>query len=242
MIRSSLAVIVLAVASLASWAAAAQADTVALSVVPDRLEEVPFMVTASGAGAKDSEVFGTIKPAGPLGCGATYSTDPGGSDVMFAKDAEGAYSVSGTADVDDPGTYLICAWVQQWSSDSVALAATSLTVDVRQSRSSLVIHGKSSIRRRHTAVFDFSGASELDRYVFAKVKRTGSRGCGSSWDTDNGDSVLWSDSVQGFYNLRKAPWRYDIDRRGRYLLCAWVQEGSGDLYPEAVASFRFRVR
>jgi hypothetical protein len=48
--------------------------------------------------------------------------------------------------------------------------------------------------------------------------------------------------VQGFYNVRKAPWRFDIGRRGRYLLCAWVQEGSGDLYPEAVASVRFRVR
>jgi hypothetical protein len=242
MIRSSLAVIVLAVASLASWAAAAQADTVALSVVPDRLEEVPFMVTATGAGAKDSEVFGTIKPAGPLGCGATYGTDPGGSDVMFAKDAEGAYSVSGTADVDDPGTYLICAWVQQWSSDSVALAATSLTVDVRQSRSSLVIHGKSSIRRRHTAVFDFSGASELDRYVFAKVKRVGSRGCGSSYQTDSGEDLAYAEGVQGYFHVRETADRYDLPHRGRYLVCAWVQEGWSDLAPEAAASFRFRVR
>jgi hypothetical protein len=242
MFRRTIAIIALTVGSLACWAAAAQADTIALSAVPDRLEEVPFMITATGAGSADSSVFATIKPAGPLGCGATYSTDPGGSDVMFSKDAEGSYAVSGTAEVDEPGTYLICAWVQQWSSDSTAIAATSLMVDVRSARSSLVIHGRSSIRRRHTAAFDFSGAAELDRYVMAKVKRAGSRGCGSSYDTDSGQSILWSDRVQGYFHVRKAPDRYYLQHRGRYLICAWVQESWDDLAPEAVASFRFRVR
>jgi hypothetical protein len=222
--------------------AAAQADTIALGVAPDRLEEVPFMVTATGAGAEDHNVYATIKPAGPTGCGATYSTDADGSDVMFGQEANGAYSVAGTADVEDPGRYLICAWVQEYSSDPSAFAATSMLVDVRSARSSVFIHGKKTIRRGRTRAFDFSGATELDRYVFAKVKRTGSRGCGSSWDTDSGESVLWSDRVQGYYHVRKSPWNFDIQRRGRYLLCAWVQEGSGDLFPEAVASFRFRVR
>jgi hypothetical protein len=242
MFSRTIAIVVLALASLASWAAAAQADTIALSVAPDRVEEVPFMVTAGGAGSKDSEVFATVKPAGPLGCGATYNTDPGGEDVMFAKEAEGGYAVSGTAKLDEPGTYLICAWVQQYSSDSSALAASSLMVDVRSARSSLVIHGKSSIRRRHTAAFDFSGATELGRYVMAKVKRAGPRGCGSSYDTDSGESILWSDRVQGYYQVRKAPDRYDLQHRGRYLICAWVQESWDDLAPEAAASFRFRVR
>jgi hypothetical protein len=242
MFRRTVAVIALAVASLTCWAAAAQADTVALSVAPDRLEEVPFMVTATGAGAKDSEVFATIKPAGPLGCGATYGTDPGGADVMFAKEAEGSYSVSGTAEVDGPGTYLICAWVQQWSSDSAALAATSVMVDVRQARASLVIHGNHSVRRRHTAVFDFSGASELDRYVYAKVKRAGARGCGSSYRTDSGEDLAYADGVQGYFHVRESADRWDLPHRGRYLVCAWVQEGWDDLAPEAAASLRFRVR
>jgi hypothetical protein len=232
----------LSAALLAVPAAAAQADSISLSVAPDRLEEVPFMVTATGSGAEDHNVYATIKPAGPTGCGATYGTDADGDDIMYGTDAEGAYTASGTADVETPGPYLICAWAQEYSSDPVALAATSMMVDVRSARSSVTIHGPKTIKHGRTRSFTFSGATELDRYVFAKVKRTGSRGCGSSWDTDNGDTVMWSDSVQGFYNLRKAPWRYDIGRRGRYLLCAWVQEGSGDLYPEAVASFRFRVR
>jgi hypothetical protein len=232
----------LSAALLAVPAAAAQADTIALSVAPDRLEEVPFMVTATGSGAEDHEVFATIKPAGPTGCGATYNTDADGDDVMYAVDAEGAYTAGGTAEVDGPGTYLICAWVQQYSRDPVALAATSMMVDVRSARSSVIIHGPKTVKHGRTRAFSFSGSTELDRYVFAKVKRTGSRGCGSSWETDNGEDVLWSDSVQGFYNVRKSPWRYDIGRRGRYLLCAWVQESSSDLYPEAVASFRFGVR
>jgi hypothetical protein len=227
---------------LAVPAAAAQADTIALTVAPDRLEEVPFMVTATGSGAEDHNVFATIKPAGPTGCGATYGTDADGDDVMFSVDAEGTYTATGTAEVEGPGTYLLCAWIQEFSGDSVALAATSMMVDVRSARSSLVIHGKKTIRRSRTRQFDFSGATELDRYVFAKVKRTGSRRCGSSYETDNGDSVLWSDAVQGYYHVRKAPSSWDVDRRGHYLICAWVQESSSDLFPEAAASFRFRVR
>jgi hypothetical protein len=242
MIRRTLAIIVLAVASLSSWAAAARADTVALSVAPDRVEEVPFMVTAAGLGGADHAVFATIKPVGPLGCGPTYSTDAGGHDVIFSADSEGAYTVNGTAEVDDPGTYLICAWVQEWSSDTSAYAATSLVVDVRQARASLVIHGKSRIKRRHTAVFDLSGASELDRYVYAKVKRTGSRGCGSSYRTDSGEDLAYADAVQGYFGVRETADRWDLPRRGRYLVCAWVQEDWTDLSPEAATSFRFRVR
>src|ERR1044072_8997749 len=90
-------------------AAAAQADSISLSVAPDRLEEGPFMVTATGSGAEDHNVFATIKPAGPTGCGSTYSTDADGDDVMSSVDAEGAYTASGTADVENPGPYLICA-------------------------------------------------------------------------------------------------------------------------------------
>ena len=243
MLRTPLAAVVLAVASLASFAAAAaQADTLALSVAPDRVEEVPFLVTATGAGSEDSRVFATIKPAGPLGCGVTYGTDPGGHDVIFSDDAEGAYTVSGTGEVDDPGTYLICAWVQQYSWDTVALAATSMMVDVRPARASLVIRGPRSVRRPHAAVLQFSGASELDRYVYAKVKRVGSRGCGSSYRTDRGEDVAWGDSVQGYFRVRETADRYDLPHRGRYLVCAWVQEDSSDLLPEAAASLRLRVR
>ena len=122
------------------------------------------------------------------------------------------------------------------------MPASSLTVDVRQARSSLVIHGKSSIRRRHTAVFDLSGAAELDRYVFAKVKRAGARGCGSSYRTDSGENLAYSDGVQGFFHVRETADSYDLAHRGRYIVCAWVQESWSDLTPEAAASIRFRVR
>jgi hypothetical protein len=243
MLRNTLLATVLAGASLASFAAAAaQADTLALSVAPDRVEEVPFLVTATGAGSEDSRVYATVKPAGPLGCGATYGTDPGGHDVMFSDEAEGAYTVSGTGEVDDPGTYLICAWVQEYSSDTVALATASMMVDVRQARASLLIRGPRRVRRPHAALLQLSGAAELDRYVFAKVKRVGSRGCGTSYRTDRGEDVAYSDSVQGYFRLRETADRYDLPHRGRYLVCAWVQESWSDLAPEATASLRLRVR
>jgi hypothetical protein len=115
-------------------------------------------------------------------------------------------------------------------------------VDVRQARASLVIRGPRSVRRPHPALLRFAGAAELDRYVFAKVKRVGSRGCGSSYRTDRGEDVAYSDRVQGYFQLRETADRYDLPHRGRYLVCAWVQESWSDLAPEAAASLRVRVR
>ena len=68
-----------------------------------------------------------------------------------------------------------------------------------------------------------------------------SRGCGSSYQTDSGEDLAYSDAVQGYFHVRMSADRWDLQRRGRYLVCAWVQEGWGDLAPEAAASFRFRV-
>ena len=231
----------LAVTALLVPAALARADSITLSAAADRVEEVDFAVIASGQGGEDRRVYATIKPVGLAGCGSTYRTDADGDNVIFFENAEGSYSVGGTADVDEPGAYLLCAWLQEFSSSSAAYARTSMVVNVRSAVASLKIRGKRRIRRGRTRAFVFSGAAELDRSVYAKVKRVGRRGCGDAYETDSGDSYVFWERVQGFFRFREAPSKYHLDRRGRYLICAWVQESSSDLEPEAAASFKFRV-
>ena len=53
-----------------AFAAPAAAQSVALSVAPDPVEDVPFLVTATGVGVKGYNVYATIKPVGAVGCGA----------------------------------------------------------------------------------------------------------------------------------------------------------------------------
>jgi hypothetical protein len=224
----------------AAFAAPAAAQSITLGTAADRVEDVPFLVSARGVGAEDLNVYATIKPVGAVGCGATFETDADGDSVMWGEDSEGAYTASGTADVDHPGSYLLCAWMQEYASSGTAVARASAVISVRSARATLAIGGPKRIVPGRTANFTFSGTSELDRDVFATVKRVGSRGCGASRSVDEGDSFLWEDA-QGHFTIQDAPWSYAIDDRGMYRVCAWVQESSSDVAPEAVATYTFRV-
>ena len=231
----------LAVLATLAFAAPAAAQSVAISVAPDPVENVPFLVTATGVGVKWHNVYATIKPVGPVGCGTSFDTDPDGGSFMYGLDAEGAYAVQDTAAVDNPGSYLICAWLQEYSSSPQPLATTSVIVNVRSAQATLAITGPTHLRLGTTANFTFSGTTEVQRQVVAKVKRAGGRPCGSSSSVDEGENVIYGDNVQGNYTALEAPDTYEVDQRGTYLLCAWIQEGSGDPAPEAAASYTFTV-
>jgi hypothetical protein len=231
----------LALLTTLALAAPAAAQSVALAPPADPVEDVSFLVTATGVGIKDYNVYGTIKPVGAVGCGPTYETDADGDDFMYSVDAEGAYSVADDAKVDQPGQYLLCAWLQEYASDSVAAAATSATVNVRSAQATLAITGPTHLRVGTTANFTFTGTTELGRQVVAHVKRDGGRPCGASANVDDGDSFMSGENVQGNYSVLDAPWKYEIDDRGTYRICAWIQESWSDATAEAAATFTFTV-
>lgn len=238
--RSIAATVATTAAAALAAPAAADAASITLTVPPDRVEEVPFVVTASGSGGDDLRAFARIKPVGATGCGPTYRTDADGDIVMTTERAEGSYSVGGTADVDEPGRYLLCGWLQESFSSTAAAATTAVEVDVRSAQATLSIGGPKRVRVDRTAPYTFTGATELQRWAFATVKPAGGRGCGSSDSVDPGRSFL-SERVQGAFAVAGAPSRFTFDRRGRYLICAWVQEGFSDLAPEAAARRIVRV-
>ena len=113
------------------------------------------------------------------------------------------------------------------SSDRSAIATTSAIVNVRSAQATLAITGPTHLRLGTTANFTFPGTTEVERQVVAKVKRAGGRPCGSSSSVDEGENVIYGDNVQGNYTALEAPDNYEVDQRGTYLLCAWIQEGYG---------------
>lgn len=231
-VRAALTVLLL-------FPAAAHADSIALSASPDPTEEVGWIVTATGAAAPDMRAFATVKPAGGAGCGATYNTDAGGQNVFTFQEAEGAFSVGGTATTREPGRYLVCGWVQESTNSTAATATASLEVRVRSARARLRIKGPKRIRRGRTRRFRLAGSAELSRFVFATVKR--GRRCGRTRSTDSGRIIPLFAMVQGRFSERAAPSQFAIAERGRYVICAWVNESHADLQPEARARYRFRV-
>src|SRR4051812_14572760 len=122
----SVAVTVAAVLALAP--AAARAGTIALSVAPDPVEDAGFLVTATGEGSEGAHLYALIQPARSTGCAASSPAFRAVNDVAIDDDsAEGAYTIPGTAEVDDPGHYQLCAWLQP-SSDSATVSARTRLV------------------------------------------------------------------------------------------------------------------
>jgi hypothetical protein len=223
-----------------AFAAPAAAQSISLATAADPVEDAPFLVTATGVGAKYYRAFATIKPAGASPCGASYETDADGTNVLFSDGAEGPFTIADTAVAPEPGPYLLCAWLQKHSGDPAPIAVTSTTVTARSAVASLTISGPALIAPGRTANFLFSGTSELSRTVYATVKPDGPRGCGASRSLDEGAQFLW-ETAQGNYAVQDAPSKYEIRARTVYRVCAWVQEGSGDTAPEAAATYTFRV-
>ncbi|HEX8104537.1 MAG TPA: hypothetical protein VF533_18110 [Solirubrobacteraceae bacterium] len=226
-------------ATLGATASAAGASTVKLATSADPAEDRPMTFTASGTADKSSSVYAVRRPVGGAACAATYSTDIGGDTVFYDRSvAAGSYSVTRQESEDTPGDYLVCAWIGP--SSSTADARTSLTVRIRPNAATVTLEVPPTAVPGQPLVITARGSTEIGRSLFSVMKPAGGAGCGSAYSTDAGSSetLFYDRSVQGAY----AQQRSITPEAGNYLLCAWIQESSGDLQPEAVTSATLSVQ
>ena len=223
--------------------ASASADTVTVSA-PAPTEEVAVPITVGWAGAPGQRVFTTSKP-GPGGCGATFLGDldlPGSTEVIStAGNGAATGTVSAPKAFDEPGTQTLCAYLQT-GDDAASASAVSgpVTLTVRSAHATVGIATRPRVGAGQPLGIDLSVTTELARRVYVTIKPAGGRGCEASYslDTSNADVVLRHDArgTQDVTVERTAP-----NSVGTYLLCAYVQERSDDLDPEATGSATFVV-
>src|SRR3954447_18721636 len=92
-VMRTLPVTLTAMAMLAAAPAAARADTIALNVAPDPVEDAGFLVTTTGDAPQGAQLYATIDPARRAGCAATYPDLTGANYVILDESAEGAYTI-----------------------------------------------------------------------------------------------------------------------------------------------------
>jgi hypothetical protein len=214
--------------------AAADAATLQLSVSADPAEDRAITVTASGTADGFSAVDVVIRHAGGAGCAATRGTDIGGTTTHDTTVAAGTYSLSRTYTPEEPRRYLMCGWIAR---GGTVEARASREVDVRSNAATVGFAVPATAVPGEPVVITVTGATEILRSLRGTVKPAGGAGCGSSSTTDSGGSELFYRTVQGAYSESRS---YTFDP-GTYLLCAWIQEGSGDLAPEAAATATIAV-
>ena len=233
-----------ALGTLALCAAGAQADeTVSITVGNDPTEEVPIPVSVTWSSAIASpSVFVTVKPAGGQGCAPNYAADyPNSSDVISTGGtATGTESVNRT--FSDPGNFTLCGYLQDGSGSSATVrkATGPVATTVRSAKASVAVASPARVDPGQTFQLSVAVTSELSRSVFVTVKPSGGRGCEPNYAADStvSDDVNRSD-VQGFQTVQTNTTASETN--GAYLLCAYVQEESSDVVPEATGFAQYLV-
>ena len=115
-----------------------------------------------------------------------------------------------------------------------------MSFTVRSNRASLAIEAPATVVPEQAFVLTARGATELTRQIRIKRKPAGGTACGSASSTDaEGEDVLTrTTSIQGAYSV---PVTQTLPT-GTYLFCAWVQESSSDLNPEASFAITISVQ
>ncbi|MCP9490415.1 MAG: hypothetical protein MSC31_11145 [Solirubrobacteraceae bacterium MAG38_C4-C5] len=130
---------------------------------PPRVQpEQTFALRVAGATEVGREVFVTSKPAGGAPCGAAYDLTDDDSDIIFGRDVNGAYDITEAISFSETGSYLLCAWVQEFRGDLKPEAAATSQIDV----------GTPSLGGPMTAIPPFAAKLEVDR---ARVLRSDRR-------------------------------------------------------------------
>jgi hypothetical protein len=102
-------------------------------VVPPRVDNGrPYPLSVPVTSELARRLFVTVKPAGGRPCEATYALDdPNSSDVIYQERVSGNQTVTVNASaITTNGGYLLCAYVQEGSSDTVAEATAQATFQV----------------------------------------------------------------------------------------------------------------
>jgi hypothetical protein len=120
-------------ASLSLTTTAAHADTISASVSPDPVAGIEFVVTATWAATSNLSpaVFVTVKPAGP-GCAANFYADFAiGEDAIWAEGRDHVGSMAGGHVAATPGTYTLCAYLQDSERSRTPYATSTVDFAVR---------------------------------------------------------------------------------------------------------------
>lgn len=214
------------------------ADSISVTVGSDPTEEVPVPLTVNFTSADTgARAYVTVKPAGPLGCAPNYGADdPTSSDVLWSSST----GASTNRTFSEPGVFVLCGYLQS-SSPTVPLAVTGpISMTIRAARASIALTVPPRVDTDQAFKFTAAVTTELARRVFLTIKPVGGRGCESTYALDDPNSTdVDSRQTQGTQTLditTTAP-----RTAARYLLCAYVQEDSGDPAPEATTSAEILV-
>jgi hypothetical protein len=228
-------------------AAPAMADTSSITAASSTTtpeQAVPVDLTFSGTNALtgNAEVEAVVRPAGGLACLASYqedtSTFPGEDVAIFAPGAEsvspGPFAVTGSLKPPAPGSYQICAWLEQNqnSTDQAVSSPATLTVAARGPQvSQLTVAVPKNLQPNATFPVSYTTQTDQQLSLYSVIYTTAQGPCPASFDVNQQEgrvetllSTFGSPMVFGGPSTTTATTK---QKTGLYLVCTWVEGPNG---------------
>lgn len=227
-----------------AWAA----PTVAISVGPDPTESITTQLGVTGEGvegANDLEM--TVKPTGGEGCGANRSADRGQTVVNSSE--SGHRTVTENWTFETAGSYLVCAWLMEFSSgESKVLATNSATVAVRPPHLSIALGAPPVVRPKQTFQIATTAQAETRRTIYEYIVPNTGRGCAANAQAaaeTPGEIHVDFPKQFGDWSLIGGPFtetsNIELQTVGSYLSCAYFEYPNSSTPPEMTALVAFAV-
>jgi len=101
--------------------------TVSSAVSPSTLQPTQLgTLTVTGTTEAPAEIYVKTRAAGGAPCASTFAADPG-SEILDGRNVDGTFSQQTTISREEPGTYLVCTWLAESSSDTTPIAGPQPT-------------------------------------------------------------------------------------------------------------------
>jgi hypothetical protein len=240
--RRTLAVAVATGVAAVGYATPALADTSSITVasataVPE--QAVPVDLTFSGTNTltDNAEVEAIVRPAGGLSCLTSYqedtSTFPGQDTIIFAPGAQlvapGAFQVTGSFKPTGPGSYQVCAWLEQNqdSTDQAVAPPASVTVGARGPQvSQLTVTVAKNLTPGVSFQVGYTTQTDQQLQLLSVLRSAAEGVCASSFELDQTQNQPETNLAPAGIPVFGGPSTADVTARqktGSYVICTWVE-------------------
>lgn len=213
-----------------TFRAATGTITATVNPITPRVNE-SATITVTGASEAPAQVFAKLRPAGGAGCARSYSADSG-TELLYADDVDGAFSLTATTKQATAGSYLLCLWLATSSTDAAPIAGpqpqrfdvvgplpppTPVAAPIRVPTSSSLQRRGSRYSGRLTSAGECLG----NRTVVLRRAGSGSRSFGRALTRSNGTFTF-----QRKRRLRGRVYAVVLARRSAQTICGAGRSGT----------------
>jgi hypothetical protein len=232
-------------------APAMAADTVQVAIGAGAPEQaIPVQITYSGTFDTQGRVSSVVRPAGGLGCQATFNSDNtangnNSNDIELTDSSRtAAFSFSETYSPPNPGTYLVCTWSEDSSNNTVAgPISTNFTAQGPQVSALTVALSPGTPAPNVPYQIVFTTQTDQQLELDSIVKPAGGLPCAATFNLESEqDGNVGTELFDGHqvYGGPVASTASDTEPAGSYLICTWV-EGPNSNEVDAALSTPFSI-